>query len=321
MLAGPTRTDSPPVRLWTEPWVDDRFGDPRSVDVVEVLQREGGIAPAAMLAAHTSRRRLQAAVRDELIIRVRRGWYALPERDARAAAASVDGVLGLLSAARHWGWKVKAEPEHPQVLVPRGRKVAARRRRGIDLRWALLDGDHDGVATTPVRTVIDCARFLPFDEALSVADSALRSGMVSRTELLLAAQKSPRVGRSRAIEVCELADERADNPFESVLRAIVMRVDAHFEPQQWIAHIGRADLVDKEHRIVIEADSYGFHSTREALKRDIERYNDFVTEGWTVLRFSWEHVMFHPEYVIACVQAVIRTQGLSVRDAQLHPAA
>ena len=54
--------------------------------------------------------------------------------------------------------------------------------------YATLGADEvvDGV-TSPLRTVLDCARRLPFSEALAVADSALRSGLVTEDELRLAA--------------------------------------------------------------------------------------------------------------------------------------
>lgn len=291
------------------------------MDVVEVIQRRGGVLRAAELLMLVTRRQLQAALREGRVVRLRRGWYGLPDGAARAAAASVGGVLGLLSAARYWGWKVKTEPEVPQVVVERGRKVPVSRRQGIEVRWACLAGAHDGVATDRVRTVIDCARLLPFDEALSVADSALRSRTVTRTELLLAAQRSPRTGRRRAIEVIELADPRAANPFESVLRAIVMETDGRFVPQQWVGNIGKPDLCDDGNRLILEADSFEFHSTREALKRDIERYNAFVIEGWTVLRFSWEHVMTDPEYVLNMVRGALRPDGLSVHPVRRPRAA
>ncbi len=48
---------------------------------------------------------------------------------------------------------------------------------------ALPRSDIDGWATSKVRTVLDCATELPFDEALAVADSALRHGDVTREEL------------------------------------------------------------------------------------------------------------------------------------------
>lgn len=125
-------------------------------------------------------------------------------------------------------------------------------------------------------------------------DSALRAG-VPKTNLLLAAQRSPRTGRSRALEVIEFADGRAANPFESVLRVILADLDCvDLEPQQWIANIGRADLVDAKRKVVVEAESWEFHSGKEAFLRDMVRYNAFVGEGYLVLRFGWDHVMFEP---------------------------
>ena len=124
-----------------------------------------------------------------------------------------------------------------------------------------------------MRTVLDCARFLPFDAALAVADSALRSG-VTRTELLLACARLPRTGRARAFRVVELADARAANAFESVLRAVLMDVPGtHFEPQVWIGNLGRPDLVDLVDMVVVEADSFEFHSDSASLNHDMERYN------------------------------------------------
>ena len=69
-----------------------------------------------------------------------------------------------------------------------------------------------------------------------MADSALRSGLVRRSELLAAAYASPRTGRSRAVRVADAADGRAANPFESLLRAIALQVPGlRVQPQ---IHIG-----------------------------------------------------------------------------------
>jgi very-short-patch-repair endonuclease len=64
----------------------------------------------------------------------------------------------------------------------------------------------------------------------------------------------------------------------------------------WVAETGRADLVDRTLGVVLEAESFEFHGLRRLLKRDCERYNAFVLDGWLVLRFAWEHVMFEPAY-------------------------
>ena len=68
----------------------------------------------------------------------------------------------------------------PGRIVPRNR---SRAREGVELRRVDLTtaDQHRDDVLTPLHTVIDCARSLPLDEALSMADSALRSGRVRRS--------------------------------------------------------------------------------------------------------------------------------------------
>lgn len=76
---------------------------------------------------------------------------------------------------------MKTQPERPEVTVPRNRKVSRERREGVDLSWR--DIPPEDVRNGVLRVgpaVIDCARTLPFDEALAIADSALRAGLVAR---------------------------------------------------------------------------------------------------------------------------------------------
>jgi very-short-patch-repair endonuclease len=58
--------------------------------------------------------------------------------------------------------------------------------------------------------------------------------------------------------------------------------------------------------MVLEAESFEWHGDRAALRRDARRYNAMVVDGWLVLRFSWEDVMFQPEYVRAVLVAAGR---------------
>ena len=169
-----------------------------------------------------------------------------------------------------------------------------------------------------MRTVLDCASRLPFDEALAIADSALRARDVDRAALVRAAERMPDRYRARCLRVATAADPRADNPFESVLRAIALDVPGlQVTPQRWIGRLGRADLVDPVLRLVIEAESFEFHGTRRLLKRDCERYNAFVLEGWWVVRFAWEHVMFQPDYVDRVLRGMVA--GAPVRRALAPP--
>ena len=62
--------------------------------------------------------------------------------------------------------------------------------------------------------------------------------------------------------------------------------------------------------IVLEADSFEWHGGREQLVRDARRYNDLAVDGWLVLRFSYEDVMFRPGRVAEVLGAAVdaRTQ-------------
>ncbi|KRF02664.1 hypothetical protein ASG88_04645 [Nocardioides sp. Soil777] len=262
----------------------------------EAVRMFGGVLEYAALRGLASRREIDAALAAGEIVRLRRGTYGLSSEGARAAAVAAGGVATHLSAAGHHGWKVKQVPDRPCVTIARNRQ---RPDVDADLHWGTvpLHERREGFAT-PVRTVIDCARTYAYDEALCVADSALRSGSVTREQLLAAAARSPRTGRSRAVEVASRADGRAANPFESCVRAICHGVDGlDVQPQVRVEGVGRVDLADRRLRILVECDSYEFHSDRAALRKDIRRYTEGGRRGWVVLRFAWEHAMSEPGYV------------------------
>jgi very-short-patch-repair endonuclease len=267
------------------------------MDAVEALTLLGGVATTQELLRCTSRRRLRSAVGAGRVVRVGPRRWALPGvDDARAAAARLGGVVSHLSAAQHWGWKLKLPPALPCVTVPR--RSCRLDSDGVELHWAdLRREDVSRGVTEPLRTVVDCARTYPFDVALAVADSALRAGL-DRVDLLAVAAQAPRTGRRRALRVVERADDRADNPFESVLRALAIDAGLDVEPQQWVGRVGRVDLHDRARALVLEADSFEFHADRAGLRRDVRRYTSFVRLGQRVARFTWEEVMFEQDYVL-----------------------
>lgn len=222
-------------------------------------------------------------------------------RAAVEAAEKLRGVVSGLSAALVWGWSLKHIPLRPEVSIPKSRRIRRKHASGVTVRRLDIPvGDIDGPVTTRLRTALDCLRRLPFDEALCVADSALRLG-VEPDELVAAANRTFGPGAGSVRRVAHLAHGGAANAFESCLRAIALQVDGlEVEPQVRIAEpdfLGRVDLADQRLRIIIEADSFEFHGTRRALVEDAGRYNRFVAAGWIVLRFTWEDVMLHPEVV------------------------
>jgi very-short-patch-repair endonuclease len=288
------------------------------MDVRTALEQLGGIAPRKELLTLASRGAIERAVSAGAVVRPARGRYALPtERPSQQAAQRLTGVAILVSAAAHWEWKRMWEPRHPQIAVPLGRKVPPERRRGVEVRWRAVPATDvvDGWVTSRVRTVIDCAVLLPFDQALAVADSALRSRTVRRADLLARLPGLDPQLRPRVLRVLEAADGRAANPFESALRAIALEVPGlSVTPQVRIddsaGFVGRVDLADVRLRVVIEGESFEFHGEKEMLDRDCARYSRLSAGGWLVLRFSWTQVMTRPDWVRSVIAAAVqRLQG------------
>lgn len=284
------------------------------------LAELGGVAARGELLRSVTRTELERAVVAGVVQRVGWGRYALPtDLASQAAAREVQGTAILLSAAAHWTWRRKWEPRKPQVAVRRGRRVRGELRLRYDVRWRTIDSADlvDGWVTSRERTVLDCAVLLPFDEALAVTDSALRSGDVRRRDLLDRAERLDAQLRPRVRRVLTSADPTADNPFESVLRAIALdvpglcptpqvRIDDH------AGFVGRVDLADTELRIVIEGESLEFHGEREVFDRDCHRYSRLVADGWLVLRFSWTQVMTKPAWVKAVIAQTVEHRAQQV---------
>ncbi len=288
-------------------------GSIATMSLAQILTRLGGVATRRQLISATSRRDFDRAVRSGAIVRDAHGRYALPSaQDAVRAAHALTGVVSHRSAALRKGWEVKTVPERPDVTVRRNRRIPASRRADVCLHRADLtpaDLDPDGISTSVERTLIDCMRLLPFDEALAVADSALRHRSITKARLVELSDGIRGPGAPQARRVAREASGLAANPFESGLRAIGYGVPGlHLEPQVVIADRegrGRADLVDRELRLVVEAESHTLHSRRGALRRDCRRYTKLTLLGWRVLRFAWEDVMFHPDYVRECLEAAV----------------
>ena len=275
----------------------------------ELLLELGGIATRGTMLRACARGDLDRAVRAGDIVRIARGRYALAVVDeSQRAAARVGGALALTSAALHHGWAVKTVPDRPQVMLSRGRRVGPDE-RGVDVHRAELRPEdvEDGV-TTAEATLAHCLRRLPFDEALAIADSALRAG-VPRSLILRIAEEARGPGSPQMRRVARCARVEPANPFESVLRAIALDVPGlDVEPQVTIHEpdiVARPDLVDVQLRIVLEADSFEWHGGRAQLSADARRYDLLVVNGWLVLRFSYEHVMTQPDFVRRVLRAAV----------------
>lgn len=278
--------------------------------LVDQLAWRGGAARRCDLTAFSDRQ-LATAVAAGVVVRDARGRYGLLDTDrALRAARRLSGARSHRSAAMAYGWGVATKPPRPDIVVPRGHRVCRADQRDHAIRWRDVGADElRGAITAPLRTVVDCARDLAFDEALPVADSALRTGDVTADELATVAERYRKKGAAAVRAVAERATGRAANPFESRLRAITYAVPRlAVEPQLRIGAAGftaTVDLADPRLGLVLEADSYEWHAGALAFSEDMRRYDELVALGWIVLRFAYPQVFFAPEWVTAMLAAVV----------------
>ena len=210
------------------------------------------------------------------------------------AAQSRSAALSHLSAAVHHGWKVKTVPDAAWVTVPRNRRLRDEQRVGVRAHHAALGPQdvHHGV-TVPLRTVLDCARTLAFDEALAVADSALRARDVTKAELREVAARAAGPGARQLRRVAAHADGRAANPFESVLRALC--IDEGFDLAPQLELCARAVRRRRPRERGAPARGGGrrvrHHGTRRGLRKDCRRHTELSVFGYSSLRYAFEDVM------------------------------
>jgi len=310
---------------------------------VAALTAAGGVAHADDLVPVSSRAALRSAVAGGVTRRLGGGWYALvgwddprlgpaapsrswatweegpDEAEARALtvrSAIARGAKAALShrcAAAHHGWMILRPPPLLEIAVPPDRHVAATL-AGVPCRMrgrALTREERLAGVTSPVRTVLDAARDLPPEEAISIADGALRSGAVGPRELREAGERYRGRGVERVRWATSVADGGAANPFESVLRYRLRDTPLRPIAQYRIDEDGfraRVDLADPVLRIVCEADSYAFHGSADRHAADQVRYAELTVRGWIVLPFGYAAVMNRGAWVaeMATAAAILR---------------
>ncbi len=85
---------------------------------------------------------------------------------------------------------------------------------------------------------------------------------------------------------------------------------------------GRARRIDfailtAKSRIAVELDGYRYHAegavTREQFADGLQRQNDLILAGWTVLRFSWDQICGEPDRCRATLRRAV------ISDPELHP--
>ena len=235
-----------------------------------------------------------------------------------AAVLATGGVLSGPTAAGLWG-VIDADSATITVLMPHRRRIA--RPHGVVLRrWR----DHqppghvlrDGLPTTPrAWTVMSMLAELQPGAATTLADRALQRRWITPAQLTTRLHQHPyRRGNAQLRRLLTTTADGAAAESERRLHRLLRAGDIRgWTPNcpVWIDGelIAVVDVALRRHKIAIEVDGMAHHVDVDRFRRDRSRQNQLVTQGWTVLRFTWADLTERPGYVVRTIRAAIAGPG------------
>jgi very-short-patch-repair endonuclease len=278
------------------------------MDIVDDIKRRGGLAPThALLAQGWSGKAIARSIHRGRILRVRQGWYALPDAPTEwIAACRVGGRLTCISGARaHALWTSNRSGLH--VAVPpnaaRLRSSSDSRRPldradGVTVHWATTSGGHPFLVP-PLECLAHLTECQPADFVVAAADSAIRFGLVDAAAWRSVVRDLPARLRSTLADV----DAESEAITESLAR---VRLRAHgltVRTQVRVARGIRVDLVVGR-RLVVELDG-SYRAMPDQFESDRNRDATLTTLGFRVVRFSYRQVMGSWDRVLASILAAL----------------
>ena len=259
--------------------------------VRQVVSDHGGlVATHELYSAGWDRHSLAVAVGNRSLIRVRQGWYGLPDlHPTLVRALRVGGPATCVTGLElHGAWVVRDPNVHARVH-PHGsrlrdpRNATRRLASGAVAHWRGT-GPLPRLILDPVACLDDMLQCSAPEFVAAAADSVLHQWphVANRWSALLATA-SDRAKRNLAMVdgVCESGTETV----------IWQRIGARlgFRRQVTISGVGRVDFLFGE-RQVIEADGFEYHADRDEFEEDRRRDAVLSAQGLRSLRFGYKQV-------------------------------
>jgi Protein of unknown function (DUF559) len=231
-----------------------------------------------------------------------------------AVLACGDGaVLSHGSAAAAWDIRAGGSPRMHVTVPTRGGRA---RRDGIHVhRPRSLGLDEvttlDGLPiTTPARTLLDLASAGLRGRALEAAlDAAERRRCIDWADVERLLQRYPSRPGSPALAATLSRYAPGSVETLSVLEEIVLELcDTHGIPRPLVNHVvegRRRDFFWPHRRLVVEADSYGWHRSPSAFEEDRERDVRLTLAGYIPLRFTYIQCTQRRSYVADSILAAL----------------
>jgi very-short-patch-repair endonuclease len=306
---------------------DQRESAVRNVDrVISELasSQRGVVSRAQLISSGIQTDAIKGRVRSGRLHPLHRGVYLVGHavlahgaRELAAALACGAGtVVSHVSAAYLWQLLPYPANPGPVHVTIRGRERA--RRAGIRIHCVQaidrrdIRAIHGIPITTPARTLLDLARVLPprlLERA--IAEAQVRR-LVKRGDLEDQLGRNPRRPGTRALRrLLDLDGGPAFTRSEAERRMLRLVRAAELPIPRVNSRLGRyeVDSLWPKQRLVVEVDSFRFHSPRARFERDRARDAELAAAGYTVIRVTWRQLVEAPEAVAARVAAALAVRS------------
>lgn len=277
--------------------------------------QQGMITTAQLLDAGLSRQAIGARVAGGWLMRRHAGVYQLGVYPgpfgAEAAALLACGERAVISHTTAAGlWRLIVRGGQVHVTVP-GAK--GRTRAGITVHRAMLEDDeiitrHGIRVTSPARTLLDLASFMPERALDRLVEEAQVQELATRDDLLRAvATGRSRPGIRKFARIVGSPDEPSFTRSEAERRLVELVRAADLPRPRTNARVAghEVDALWAAQRLVVEVDGWTYHGTREAFERDRRRDGRLLVAGYRVLRITWRQLTREPAKVTAMLGAVL----------------
>ena len=251
--------------------------------------------------------RIRAEIGAGVLERVIRGWYCRPGADRGAVRAMrLGGRLSCVSAlALHGGWRPPDSGEH--IGFPShasGRRLARRGlTEGTVAHWHPKDAaTGSAFAVTPIdHAIADLLICQPPAFVVATLDSLLHKRVVQRNRVGALILQGP----LRTHFLAGRLHPESGSGIESIVRFGLEAAGIHGRIQVVVRGAFRVDVLIDDW-LVLELDGRGTHAQERAFTADRVREATIMRDGRIVLRFAYATVMYDWDFLLACVQDVMR---------------
>jgi hypothetical protein len=290
-----------------------------SLDASRTIQRlaerqNGYVTRAQLLGIGMSADAIKHLIGRRFLISVHAGVYAVGyvrrrplERAHAAVLACGEGALLSHDSAAAL-YELRQWPRVPEVTVVTHRlRPGVRVHRSRTLTRADVTRQYGIPVTTAARAILDVADRLSDAELIQIVSDARRAARLGPTALHRLLASSVRAARL-------IDPERA--PSESIFMAMFLLFLKRYRlpiplTEYWF-HGFRVDAIYPAHRLIIELDSWEFHSNPLQFERDRMRDAVAIKYRHDTLRITWKRMTEHPRQLAAELRALLADRAPQV---------